>query len=169
MHRQAVLIRKNDGQIKQCEVRFQDGRYHRKSSKDGSFRPRKTIHDFADGTQSLIVCERDNADPQDVFTRKLPGPLSTTLFFGDLLIVYVDFRNILQNFLVEDMLRITDGSHPLWCVQGCIDVGETLEENDAEDFDEEDFEDESSLEEDEEEEDDEEDSLDDEEYNSEDD
>ena len=121
--RKAVSIRRNDGQIKQCEVKIKNGLYCKKSSRD-VFKERKRIFDFVDGTQSLIVCEKTTSTIDEPFTRKLPGCLSHDLFFGDLLIVYIDFRNIMCHFLVEDLDQITNGSHPLWCVHSSTDIGE---------------------------------------------
>lgn len=148
--RKAVGIRRNDGQIKECEVRQKtDGLFYKKGSKgrDGFVEKRK-IYDFVDGTQCLLVCERQNPNVDEPFNRKLPGPFSHDLFFGDLIIVYIDFRNVMRNFLVEDMRQITAGTHALWCVHSSTDVGEKemdLQDMEADEEDDED-EDESSEE-----------------------
>ena len=139
--RKAVSIRRNDGQIKQCEVKIRNGMYCKKSSRD-SFKEKKRIYDFVDGTQCLIVCEKTTSSIQEPFTRKLPGCLSHDLFFGDLLIVYIDFRNIMCHFLVEDLEQITAGTHALWCVHSSTDIGEKTDHFDDEEISEEDSEEE---------------------------
>lgn len=110
-YRRAVNIRRNDGQVKQCEIKYVDGTYCKKSSRD-VFVERMRIKDFVDGTQSLIVCEKQSTTIEcDPFVRKLPGCLSQRLFFGDLLLVYRNSNNGLRDFILDDMTQILHPGH----------------------------------------------------------
>ena len=115
MYRKALSIRRADGQVKQCEVRYKEDTrnegqrmYTKKSGRD-VFMPRRKISDYIDGTQTLVVCEKTNVSLDEPFVRKLPACLSHTLFFGDLLLCYHDDSGTQKDLLVEDFVQITQG------------------------------------------------------------
>ena len=156
MYRKALSIRRVDGQVKQCDVKCKDsGRtsrttscqtYAKKSSRD-VFVPIKVVRDFIDGTQSLVVCEKQNVSLDEPFTRRLPSCFAHDLFFGDLIVCYHDDQGIQRDLLVDDFVQVNAGTHPLWClINASSDVGEKKDDHDEDGLDDEDSEDDESSE-----------------------